>query len=175
MRKSIREIPSQPSVLKTVVACVCASARICAGRSSGSSTRRAPAIPSLDPMLFLPCRLYFSLNERIDDLVVTGISVTDATASSNPATDTFTSRRLVMNGSIRASTSYSNTRSTPALSSLGDFAVDTPALDPRLHGFTITGQPSLDSTSAGKDESHAEPRSSTARSHETHGTIGTPA
>ena len=46
-----------------------------------------------------------------------------------------------MNGSISASTSYSNTSSTPAISSSADAAVDTPALDPRLHGLTMTGQP----------------------------------
>src|SRR5262245_14274792 len=131
-------------------------------------------MPSLDPTLFLPWRLYFSLNDRMELWLVTGISVTDATGSSRPQTATLISRRLVTKGSIRASTSYSNTFSTPAMSSSAFAAVDTPALDPRLHGFTITGQRSAFSTCAGSSFNHPDPRSSTARSHDTHGTTGTP-
>ena len=66
-------------------------------------------MPSLDPTLLRPCRLYFSLNVSGDAWLVTGISVTDATGSSSPATATFSSSRFLMNGSISASTSYSNT------------------------------------------------------------------
>src|SRR6188768_213203 len=128
-----------------------------------------------EPTLFVPWRLYFSLNDSGDAWLVTGISVTDATGVSSPATATLISSRFLMNGSISASTSYSNTLRTPAMRSLALDAVDTPALDPRLHGLTMTGQPSADSTRAGRSVNHPLPRSSTARSHDTHGTTGTPA
>ena len=130
-------------------------------------------MPSLEPMLFPPCFLYFSLNESAASLLVSGISVTDATGSSRPATATFSSSRFLMNGSTIASTSYSNTLSTPATSSSGVAATDTPALDPRLQGLTITGQPKAAATSLGRSCSHRDPRSSTPRSHEIHGTTGT--
>ncbi len=133
-------------------------------------------MPSLDPTLLRPCRLYFSLNDSGDAWLVTGISVTDATGSSSPATATLISSRFLMNGSMSASTSYSNTLSTPATSSSGDAAVDTPALDPRLHGLTMTGQPKpVADLRRQTSRIHADPRSSTARSHDSHGTTGTPA
>ena len=101
----MREMPSQPSAEKTVVAYRWARARISAGRSCGSSTRSAPAMPSLDPMLFRPCLRYFSAKVSGDVWLVTGISVTEATGSSSPATATLISSRFLMNGSMIASTS----------------------------------------------------------------------
>ena len=78
-------------------------------------------------------------------------------------------------GSISASTSYSNTLRIPPIISSAVDAVVTPALDPRLQGLTITGQPNDASTFAGYSRSQSRPRSSTPRSQESHGTIGTPA
>ena len=80
-----------------------------------------------------------------------------------------------MNGSISASVSYSNTLSTPEISSAAFAATETPALEPRLHGFTMTGQPNDAFTCAGSSVSHIDPRSSTARSHDSQRTTGTPA
>jgi hypothetical protein len=65
-----------------------------------------------------------------DAWLVSGISVTDATGSSRPATATLISSRFLMNGSISASTSYSKTFRTPGNQLVGVAATDTPALDP---------------------------------------------
>ena len=175
MRKSILEMPSHPSSANTVVAYFCARLRMSAGRSCGSRMRSAPAIPSVEPTVFGPSRRYFSANVSGVAWLVAGISVTDATGSSRPATATLISSRFLMNGSMIASTSYSKTRRRPAMSSSALVATDTPALDPRLHGFTMTGQPNEPATRAGYSVSHSGPRSSTDRSHDSHCTTGTPA
>jgi hypothetical protein len=80
-----------------------------------------------------------------------------------------------MNGSMSASTSYSNTFTMPAMSSSPEEAVVTPALDPRLQGLTMTGQPKPPATRDGRSCIHADPRSSTDRSQDSQGTTGTPA